>query len=626
MRDFLRLRRDNRSLAATLLAGALVCASPARAQGSDSEPAAAPTENTETPTPARPAFGVELLVPAPLDTWLPRHAELMRFQSLPDLGATEFERLLLTAPADIRRLLATQGYFSPQVEVRVLEPATGARTVRIEIDPGPLTRIASWRIELDGPARDDPAAAAQRAALHAGWSLTEGQVFTQQAWSEAKNEALRVLTHARYPEARVRHSRAEIDPQTGQARLQLELDSGPAHRFGALRVQGSERYDPETIERLTRLAGVEPGADYDEGRLQAAQQRLLDSGYFESAFVRIDPDGDPEAAPVEASVREVKRQKIVVGVGASTDNGARLSLEHQHHRLPWIDWSAASKLKLERDTSTLASELNSVIDERGWRWKLAGQLQRQQDGALTTDSGQFKLGRAQGGRQLERQFYAQYDRARIHDPALLEQAATASSLSAHYGWTQRAFDDLAFPTRGHGLALELGAGLTLSQDKQPYLRARLRWQAYRPAFEGSERPSRWALRLEGGAVWSRNGSDSVPATQRFLAGGEGSVRGYGLRDIGVPRADGGVDPGRLLALASLEWQRPIWLDGRRSDWESALFVDGGAVADQWRALSARTSVGAGLRYHSPVGPLQLDLAYGLERRALRLHMSVGFAF
>ena len=118
----------------------------------------------------------------------------------------------------------------------------------------------------------------------------------------------------------------------------------------------------------------------------------------------------------------------------------------------------------------------------------------------------------------------------------------------------------------------------------------------------------------------------MPATQRFLAGGEGSVRGYGLREIGVPRAQGGVDPGLLLTIASLEWQRPVWIDGRRSDWETALFVDAGAVANHSRALSPQVGIGVGLRYRSPVGPLQVDLAYGVERQALRLHMSVGFAF
>lgn len=608
---------------ALLLGSALACAAPARAQdGSAAEPpASTPASAAQAGMPLR----LEILAPAPLDAFLLRHAELQRYSELADLGRAELERLLLTAPADLRQLLATQGYFSPRVDVRLVENAGAPRTVRIEIDPGPLAHVAGWRIVLNGPAQDDPVAADQRAALLAGWTLGEGRVFTQQDWDGAKQAALRQLTRHRYPQARITHSLADIDPERHEVLLRLELDSGPPYRFGELRIEGSDRYEPATIERLLRLAGVVPGEDYDEGLLQSAQQRLLEQGDYESVFVRIDTDADPGAAPVEVSVREAKQQKLVLGIGASTDNGGRLSVEHLHHRVPGLDWRATSKLQLERDTRTLGAALDSPVDPQGWHWNLGAQLQRQDDGSSTTTSEQLKAGRAQGARRLERQFYLQYDRAQVHDRALAVQADAASSVSAHYGWTRRDFDDLTNPTRGQGLALELGAGLTLSQTPQPYLSSRLRWQAYRPAFEASERPSRWSLRLEGGAVWSPD-DGAVPATQRFLAGGEGSVRGYGLRDIGVPRSDGSVDPGRLLAIASVEWQRPLWLDGRRSDWETALFLDAGAVADRSQDLSPKVGVGAGLRYRSPVGPLQLDLAYGLERRAFRLHMSVGFLF
>lgn len=626
--------------AAALLLASLAGAGSAWAQQAADAPDTTPRSDSGTastasdaPPATRQSFRIELIAPAPLDAWLLRHAELERLRTLPDLGDTELERLLLTAPADLRQLLASQGYFSPRITVERTgsidaRDATGATAapalVRIEVEPGPLTQVADWQLLLTGPVRDDPAAADQRAALQQGWKLTEGRVFTQQDWDDAKQAALRALSRLRYPEARITYSLADIDQDRHQAHLRLELDSGPAYRFGPLQVQGSERYEPETIHSLVRLAGVEPGLDYDEHLLQAAQQRLLDSGDFESAFVRLDTSADPGVAPVQASVREAKQQKLVIGVGASTDSGARLSLEHLHRRVPGLDWRATTKLQLERDTRTLNGALDSPIDERGWRWNLAAQLQRQENGPLVTSSQQLRAGRSQGGRQLERQLYAQYDRASTHDPALALQDDSASSISAHYGWTRRAFDDLYNPTRGQGLALELGAGLTLAQ-RQPYLRARARWQAYRPAFESSDRPSRWALRLEGGTVWSRDG-DNVPATQRFLAGGEGSVRGYGLREIGVPRAQGGVDPGLLLTIASLEWQRPVWIDGRRSDWETALFVDAGAVANHSRALSPQVGIGVGVRYRSPVGPLQVDLAYGVERQALRLHMSVGFAF
>ncbi len=57
-----------------------------------------------------------------------------------------------------------------------------------------------------------------------------------------------------------------------------------------------------------------------------------------------------------------------------------------------------------------------------------------------------------------------------------------------------------------------------------------------------------------------------------------------------------------------------------------LFIDGGAVANRVRDLEMQWGVGTGLRYNSPVGPLQLDLAYGVKPKALRLHFNVGFTF
>lgn len=619
-------------LGAALLTAGLWSATTVLAQEADGDgtvPPLVPAETLATgASGSTPLFKLDIQAPAPLDDFVRRHAELQRFQELPDLTRAELERLLLTAPEDIRRLLGSQGYFSPGIDIRLLEPAAagaGGWTVRIAIEPGPLTRIADVRITLHGDVLDNPAAAEQRDRLQAGWRLPVGQPFTQQAWDEAKSQALRTLTQLRYPAATITSSLADIDPASQQAHLVLELDSGQAYRFGEIEVEGSSRYAPEMVLHLLQFAGVRPGQTYDESLLQVAQQRLVDSGYYESAFVLLDTGANPEHATVQVRVREALRQKLVVGVGASTDNGARLSLEHTHHRVPGLDWRATSKLQLERDKRTLNGGLSSPVDWHGWRWDLAAQLQRQEDGKLVTDSQQLRAGRSQTGRQLDRQFFVQYDRAHTTDPALAVQAPSASSLSANYGWTRRAFDDLAFPTRGQGLAVELGAGLTLSQEKQPYLRARARWQAYLPQGEASERPSRWSLRLEGGAVWSRDDT-LVPATQRFLAGGDGSVRGYGLRDIGVPRASGGVDPGRLLAVASLEWQRPLWLDGRRSAWETVLFLDAGAVADRTSELDPKVGIGTGVRYRSPVGPLQLDLAYGLERRAFRLHMSVGFTF
>ena len=90
--------------------------------------------------------------------------------------------------------------------------------------------------------------------------------------------------------------------------------------------------------------------------------------------------------------------------------------------------------------------------------------------------------------------------------------------------------------------------------------------------------------------------------------------------------DGQITAGRYMTQASVEWQRPIRYNGLLTQWESAVFVDAGSVADRPAELQAKVGVGVGARWKSPVGPLQIDLAYGLAVERLRLHLSVGFNF
>ncbi len=119
---------------------------------------------------------------------------------------------------------------------------------------------------------------------------------------------------------------------------------------------------------------------------------------------------------------------------------------------------------------------------------------------------------------------------------------------------------------------------------------------------------------------------ALPTTQLFIAGGDNSVRGYAPGSLGITQANGSIRPGQYLSVGSLEWQRPIRWNQQRTDWESAVFVDAGAVADQPSLLHAQLGYGVGARWRSPVGPLRIDLAYGQATQQWRLHLSVGFTF
>jgi translocation and assembly module TamA len=580
--------------------------------------------------PAGPlAFTIDIKAPDNIKQYLGRHLELQRYRELTDLDIGELRRLLSAADTNARELLGTLGFFSPDIAIELKETpgdAAAPRQVVITIAPGPAVKIGSVDIGFEGPIVADAASAAQRQSIRDLWLLRPGLQFTQAEWDDAKTLALRLLTGLRYPTGRVAESRAGIDTDTKSAALSLKLDSGPGFRFGPMQVTGLNHYKPELIERLARIPA---GADYDQQRLLEAQQRVADSGYFDSVFMSLDTSADdPLTAPVLTQVREAKLQKIIIGVGISTDSGPRVSLEHTHHQLPVIGWRSVSKLTADKATQSLGTELTAQPDSDYWRWATSALLERKDSNGVITNSERLRLGKNQTGERIDRNYYVQYDNAHDRGVAL---DTKASSVTLNYAWTQRKFDSTLTPSRGYGLGVELGVGTTLGTQKDPFFRTRTTWASFVPL--GAQREadgsrvlaSRLALRAEGGAVLGRAGAD-IPSTQLFFAGGDNSVRGYGLRDIGVTSATGQISAGRYLAVGSVEWQRPIIYKGKLTDWESTVFVDAGAVADKPAELKAKVGVGVGARWRSPVGPLQVDLAYGVQVHRLRLHMTVGFTF
>ena len=574
-----------------------------------------------------PAFEVDIQAPPEAKATLQRHLELLRYRELTDLDNTELSRLLVAAEQNTRELLGTLGYFSPEVALALQDAPPGSvapRRVTIVVQPGPATLVSNVAINFLGAIREDPSSAVQREAIRSNWPLQAGMRFTQVAWDDAKAQALRLLGATRYAVGQIATSRAEIDPLTHSASLAVTLDSGPAYRLGQTRVSGLALYDTALVERIARLS---PGADYNQTRLLEAQQRLQDSGYFDSVFITLDTTGEPGAAPVLVTLREAKRNKLVLGIGASTDSGPRLSVEHTNHQVPGIGWRAVSKLLLDRDTQSIGTELTSQPDQDNWRWVTAGQLKNENAASVKVRSQTLRAGRSQSGERIDRNVYLQYDRS---NTTSLGVTTLAQAVSANYAWTQRNFDSLPFPSAGYGLGVELGGGWTLGNQREPFLRTQVHWLGIWSPGAGQDRISaarlgRIAVRAQAGAVLARPATD-LPSTQLFLTGGDASVRGYGYHEIGARLANGQIIPGRYLASGSVEWQRPIRINDQPSDWESTLFVDVGAVADKPSELKARVGVGAGVRWKSPVGPLQMDLAYGVAVKKLRLHLSVGFTF
>ena len=129
--------------------------------------------------------------------------------------------------------------------------------------------------------------------------------------------------------------------------------------------------------------------------------------------------------------------------------------------------------------------------------------------------------------------------------------------------------------------------------------------------------------------------EDLPASERFFAGGDTTIRGFALDTVGTSATistDGFPRGGNAVLILNSELRVPLW-----RDIGAAFFADGGNVFDRVTNFDfgeLRGALGLGLRYRSPVGPIRLDVGFKMDRREIGgqleprviWHFSIGQAF
>lgn len=560
---------------------------------------------------ASPAYAVSLQVPEAQRALLEDNLDLYRWRDNERMDEAQLHRLLRLAPDQIREFLATEGFYSPRIEA-ALEQADGKWVVKLAVEPGTPVRVAGFELAVGGPFDDGSAEnRARLEKMREEWSLRTGAVFRHADWEGAKRAALKSLLLERYPAAAIAESQATVDPEKMSVILKVVLDSGPPFSFGPLQIQGLERYPARIIERLNP---IQPGEPYSQAKLLDLQSRLQDSPYFAGAIVNLEADPtQPERVPVQVTVTEHRSKKLGFGIGISTDTGPRGQVDYRD--LNFLDraWRLSGALKLETKRQSLGGELQFPLSGRDYRNSLNALMERTDiEGEVTR---KLVLG-ARSSRIREK------DETAYGIRYFLEQQDIAgaigdrrSALVPSWSWTRRNVDNLLYPTRGYLINLQADAAAKALLSDQDFLRGYGRVVYFHPFGERDQ----LILRGELGMV-AADSRDGIPSDFLFRTGGDQTVRGYDYQSLGVPEGDAIVG-GRYLAVASVEYVR--WLTPL---WGAAVFIDAGNAADSPDDLEPVVGYGLGARWKSPVGPLNLDIAYGQETKEARLHFSVGFNF
>ena len=553
---------------------------------------------------------VEVEAPDELRALLQTHLEINRYRDRPEVDATVLDRLIERAPADARALLATEGYFSPQLNIERV-PSAAEHVVRVHVVPGAPAIVSAVALEVVGAIAANPDDAARLAQIKQRWRLPQGARFRQETWDAAKDALLSALVLDGYPTARLAASEAKVDPTAHRVTLNVRVDSGPLFHFGAVNINGLQRYPRTLVENLNP---IRPGARYTHDALLRYQSALQASGYFRSASVSIAPEsGGATTVPIVIRVEEQPAQKVDLGAGYSTDTGPRLQAGYTHYNTFQPGWQSHSKLKLEGKQQSLDSELAFLPEPNGWRNRVNAEAKRTDVEGLTTQRVALSGSRAFRSLRLEHDFTVKFQT----ETQKIKAARTdhLQALSLNYSWTLRGVDDPVRPTEGYLINLQLGGASSALLSTRSFVRSYGRGIYILPLGKRD----RLHLRAEAGAVWAA-ARDGIPLEFLFRAGGDQSIRGYAYQSLGV-REGAAVVGARYLLAGTLEYQHDF-----TPEWGGALFVDSGNATDSRSDFRMVQGYGLGARWISPAGTLNFDIARASEDRKFRFHFTIGARF
>ncbi len=508
-------------------------------------------------------------------------------------------------PERLRLALQSEGWYDPDIEVS--DAATG---VDIRVSSAVPISLREVAVSIPG-----------------GHTLAPGLV----AWLEEATPALdQQLKHARYEslregllnqaislgflDAQFTRQRLLVSVRERAATIDLSLALGEPYKVGEITFEQS----PIRPDIVRNLAPFKPGDRYTADALAEYARRLRDASFFASA--RVVPVFDQIEAgtvPLRVMLEPRKPNRLRFGLGYATDVGFRVLAGWDRYLIDERGHSLAldTELSAYRRSANLEYRVPESKRPATRTWLLsAGSLRETIDSTATTQQNARVARERRHGNGLVDTTYLRYqrDRGLPDDSSVKFQAFMVGAELQHVSSLAVAPERLL----ELGSTLQwLGAHENVGADFS-FTRAYARLSARLPI--NSQHSLRG--RLEWGQLW-RADIRNMPMSLRFFAGGDGSIRGFGPREASPQDSDGNVTGGDEMLVNSLEYEYRL-----RPAWGLAAFVDRGRA---WVSESeaVRTGAGVGLRWYSPVGPVNLDVARPVANANgdgdWRIHLTIG---
>ncbi|EKE69243.1 autotransporter assembly complex protein TamA [Gallaecimonas xiamenensis] len=528
---------------------------------------------------------------------------LAQLPSVPLDGAGRYQDEIETA---VREALQALGYYQP--EIRLGQVSDGQ--LPITIDAGEPVRYRDVSYQIEGDAKDDELFQ----ALLENLPVKKGEVLRHDQYESSKSRLLSLALQRGYFDAQLTLARVEVRPEQQAADVIVHFASGPRYRYGPLSIDS----DRELDGLLDPLLTLEEGDFYQASAVSELNRSLSSTKYFRTVEVipLVDKADDEHRIPLTLRLRAKADNQVELGIGASSDEGPRGSVSWTKPFLNKYGHSLTTELKVSAPRQEATFEYRMPRgDPINEFYSLQGGYQylNQED----TESQQLTFALHRWDKRTNdwsrdlfiRTLYESYTQADQDDDVFLLIPGVSFNRTRVRGGLETTWGD------SQQITLELSEPGWGSDSRFVRLWGRSKW------LRSLGENGRIIARAEQGAVWVNN-VDQLPPSLRFFTGGDQTVRGFAYRTIAPRNEDGDLVGGKYSTALSLEY------DHRVADkWRLAGFVDGGTATNSYASGLAdwKVSTGFGVRWMTPIGPIRLDLAFGVSETHVpwRLHFTMG---
>lgn len=538
--------------------------------------------------------------------------------------------LLADAETEVAAAAQALGYYQLEYDTKLLNNKN-CWGLHIILTPGDPVLVKEVRIEIQGEGSDDAIfhSLYEKPGIRIGNKLNHGRYETLKA-----RFGTLAATHG-YFDGEFKLSRISVNVAEKSAIIELVYDTGARYKISRIHLT----HDILDEDFLQRYYNIQPGDYYDTDQLLELKNVYTASNYF--SVTNVSPDLEAlkdNQVPINIDLDARKRHAYSIGAGVEADEPRiKLGFEDRYLNRRGHSFSAdfsASEIKKEAIanykipfrrpayeflniyTGYLKEEVETFVSTKNTYG--ANYTYFQDNKWLQTYALEYTYEESQVGSEL---------------PRAIDLIIPSVSFS------RTKTDGNAYPLRGWSFLGKLsGSPESLGSDRsflQFYSRTKYVWGL--PV-------GRVLLRTELGMTDIED-VNLLPASVRYFAGGDASVRGYDYKSIGpVEKSEragneeivGPIEEdkyvskeevigGNNLLVASVEYDYRF----EDSNWVAAAFFDMGNAIDDGD-FEFKRGVGVGVRWVSPIGPIRIDVAKALdpikqddETDGWRLHISMG---